>query len=62
MGSYLLVPAEEHAHCLAAAFAAATGMNLRETGRLGGDVAFRGCRCSVGHAFVAVNTFVSRRL
>lgn len=59
MGSYLLVPAEEHAHGLAATFAAATGVDLREAGWLRGDVAFGAGWCRLGHAFVAANTFVS---
>jgi len=33
------MPAEQYAHGLAATLAAATSMNLREAGRLGGDVA-----------------------
>jgi hypothetical protein len=37
--SYLLVPAEQDAHCLTATLASATGVGLRESSRLWGDVA-----------------------
>jgi hypothetical protein len=39
MEPYLLVPAEQDAHCLATALASATGVDLGESGSLWGDVA-----------------------
>jgi hypothetical protein len=59
VGSYLLMPAEQYAHGLTATLAAATSMDLREAGRLGGDVTLAACWCSLCHAFVTAIIFVS---
>lgn len=50
---YLLVPAEQHAHGLTSALAAASGMDLGEASGLRRDVACHACWVRLCHAFVA---------
>ena len=57
---YLFVPAEEDTHRLSAALASSSGMDLREAGRLRGDVARCTPRARLRHALVAVPRAVSQ--
>jgi hypothetical protein len=59
-GTYLLMPAEQHAHSLTASLSSASRVYLRETSCLWGNIARTACWSGLCHALVSADQDVSQ--